>query len=121
MERATLIGKYLKLQARQVGWYLKNGKYISERLRLDSDGCPYVVGDWAWQLHKRPDEVIEPLMDAALGLEPAKIARPRKKAERNKEIQGLRKVGGTLDAIGKQFGITRERVRQIVEVKKEKI
>lgn len=35
-------------------------------------------------------------------------------AERNRQIIELREKGNTLDQIGKMFGITRERVRQIV-------
>ena len=34
--------------------------------------------------------------------------------KRNTDIQLLRKNGWTLDKIGKEFGITRERVRQIL-------
>lgn len=36
-------------------------------------------------------------------------------AERNKEIINLRKLGGALEDIGDKYGISKERVRQIIE------
>jgi transposase len=50
---------------------------------------------------------------AIAGLRPVKVKKVPKKAERNKAIAEMRKTGAKLGIIGKVFGITKERVRQI--------
>lgn len=42
------------------------------------------------------------------------------KEKRNSAIYWIRQQGTTLEEIGNQFGMTRERVRQICEKEKEK-
>lgn len=50
-------------RAFEVAWYRKNGKHPKERIKLDSNGCQYVVGDFSWNRNTtRPQEYIEPDM-----------------------------------------------------------
>lgn len=57
-----------ELQAAEVEWYRRNGKYLRERIVRDSDGHPYVIGDWSWNRNpNNPYETIEPQMRQSNG------------------------------------------------------
>ena len=46
---------YREMAAADVAWYIKHGKHLRERLAVDADGTPYVVGDWSWA-RRHPDK-----------------------------------------------------------------
>lgn len=48
-------------QRAEVDWYRRNGRY-PERIKLDSGGAPYVLGDASWNRAGRPHELIEGLL-----------------------------------------------------------
>lgn len=120
MPDKILLEKYRNIQQRQVEWYALHGKY-PDRVRHDNNGKPFVVGDVSWERWRtgRP-EIIEPEMDEALGLEPSKSTLKRTNAERNAAIYALREQGKTLAAIGDEYKLTRERVRQICHIVKKR-
>lgn len=102
LSRQELLEKYANVNERSVAWYRVNGKY-PDRIHQSSSLGEYVVGDWSWN-RNYPDrqEYIKP---------PKRLSPP---GERDVEIRRLRGQGETLQAIGDKFGLTRERVRQIV-------
>ena len=60
------------------------------------------------------DFLAQPLSNFIEQIKTITIKSKRGISERDKEIAELRRIGTTLCAIGEQFGITRERVRQVV-------
>lgn len=49
--------------AKEVCWYLRNGKYPDERITRDRHREEYVIGDWSWNLQNRSrSEYIEECM-----------------------------------------------------------
>jgi len=60
------------------------------------------------------DFLTQPLSSFTEQIDKIAIKSKRSVSERDKEIAELRRQGTTLRAIGEQFGITRERVRQVV-------
>ena len=37
-----------EIDAIEIGWYKRNGKYPKSRIVKDNNGDPYMIGDWAW-------------------------------------------------------------------------
>lgn len=55
------------IQALEVRWYLKNGRYYPKRICQTHSGRPYVIGDWSWnRTCPSMPETIEPQMHYAL-------------------------------------------------------
>lgn len=45
---------YLQLCRAQVNWYRQHGKHPKYRIRRDSSGVEYVIGDQSWNAHCAP-------------------------------------------------------------------
>lgn len=55
------------LQAKQVAWYRRHGKFPAARIVKDKTGAEFVIGDWSWnRMGHVQQEIIEPQMDATL-------------------------------------------------------
>lgn len=51
------------IQEAEVEWYRRHGKYPRERIVRNSEGEPYVIGDWSWNRQaNRPYETVEAQM-----------------------------------------------------------
>lgn len=50
---------YRKMASVDVAWYRQHGKYPEDRIRRDSSGVEYVIGDWSWErkFPKRPEVI----------------------------------------------------------------
>jgi len=48
------------IQQQEVLWAEKNG--YRHRIKIDSSGKAFVIGDWSWNRHHEIMETIEPLM-----------------------------------------------------------
>lgn len=59
-------GNLTNVQALEVAWYRIHGKYPERRIRTDSMGKPYVIGDWSWHRGGNPVEYIEDQMTRGL-------------------------------------------------------
>jgi|SRR6185369_16100024 len=105
----------LTIQEMEVEWYRVCGKYPELRIKKDTSGNAYVIGDWSWSRGKYPPEVIEPRMAVHCGIEPL-TRKPRtcKQSERNIDIVQMRKQGIGLQEIADKYHISKQRVDQIV-------
>lgn len=52
--------------AREVQWYLRNGRYPKHRISRDATGQEYVIGDDGWNHPSNPPEWIEQQMQRDL-------------------------------------------------------
>lgn len=54
-------------QKAEVDWYRRYGRHASRRIRRDSQGYDYVIGDWSWNRKPgNPAEFIDDHMCAAV-------------------------------------------------------
>lgn len=67
----------IKYQRREVEWYRKNGRFPGRRIRKDSGGESYVVGDLSWNAKASPEE--REFIDAHMTSDVAAIATQSKK------------------------------------------
>ena len=58
----------MKVKELEVKWYMKNGRYKKERIKKDSCGESYVVGDFSWNRQAGKTECIETDMANAIAL-----------------------------------------------------
>jgi hypothetical protein len=99
------------IQQHEVEWYRLRGKYPDERIKRTASEDEFVVGDWSWN-RNNPDrqEYFEPVL-----YPPALAGNPTVDNEkRDSAIKARREAGETLESIGNSYGLTRERVRQII-------
>ena len=54
----------MKIQAAEVKWYKQHGRYPGERIKYDSSGQQYVIGDRCWNKRVGKAEWVEPIMHA---------------------------------------------------------
>lgn len=113
IDREELVRRFENVQAREVGWYLRHGRYIADRLKLDANGCPFVIGDWSWQRAGYPEEVVEPIMHEALGLAVCRPTQEYSNRERDADILKRRQEGQTFEQIGDDYNVSRQRIEQI--------
>lgn len=56
----------MKIQEREINWYLNYGKYPQLRIARSRSGEQYVIGDWSWNSrHPNQQENIENRMQRA--------------------------------------------------------
>ena len=99
------------LQASEVAWYFKHGRYPELRIVRDGHGQQYVIGDWSWNRMAVPREIIEDSMsDACRRTRYNEIVI----ADKHWEMYRMRQEGKTLQEIGDAFDLSRERIRQLL-------
>ena len=52
----------MNIQAAEVEWYKQHGRYPHDRIKYDSGGCQYVIGDNCWNRRTDKTEWIETIM-----------------------------------------------------------
>lgn len=52
----------------EVEWYRRFGKFPQDRIKRDSTGAHYVIGDWSWNRGNlaRSHEIVEPDMKRSI-------------------------------------------------------
>jgi hypothetical protein len=60
--KTNVVDMQIILQAKEVEWYRRFGRYPHHRVISDGSGREYVIGDWGWNREANSYEVIEPEM-----------------------------------------------------------
>lgn len=56
----------MDIQAAEVKWYKKHGRYPNERIKYDNTGNQYVIGDQCWNKRISQTEWVETNMHAEI-------------------------------------------------------
>lgn len=101
------------LQAAEVNWYRRFGRYPHQRIVQDGTRQLFVIGDWSWMRMAVPREDIEHQMSAWCRANVKYYNRPT--SDRDRQIYTMRTVQGmTLQAVADEFMLSKERISQIV-------